>query len=198
MRYDVIRFNGSLLKANVFRQPAGPEVDAAWESLGTDYRSVVIPADQAAQSGLLPDQVKINEKYGGGFVANVEGLHQLHCLNLLRKGLYYNFEHYHALGQGPFSNSDHVLKYHITHCLDIIRQSLMCSIDIGVLGQVWFQPDGLPPEPYVDFNTRHKCRDFEAVRKWAKIHQLPPAENVNLSEFYMPPVEGDTIYTEIP
>jgi hypothetical protein len=29
---------------------------------------------------LLPDQVKINQKYGGGFPANVEGLHQLHCL----------------------------------------------------------------------------------------------------------------------
>lgn len=43
-------------------------------------RSIRVPPDLAAQSGLLPDQVKINEKYGGGFPANVEGLHQLHCL----------------------------------------------------------------------------------------------------------------------
>jgi hypothetical protein len=41
---------------------------------------VAIPPDQAAQSGILPDQVKVSQKYGGGFVANVEGLHQLHCL----------------------------------------------------------------------------------------------------------------------
>lgn len=40
----------------------------------------MIPADQAEKSGLLPDQVKISGKYGGGFPANVEGLHQLHCL----------------------------------------------------------------------------------------------------------------------
>jgi Mycotoxin biosynthesis protein UstYa len=39
-----------------------------------------VPPDQAEKSGLLPDQVKINEKYGGGFPANVEGLHHLHCL----------------------------------------------------------------------------------------------------------------------
>ncbi len=48
-------------------------------------RSVVIPVDEAAKSGLLPDQVKIADKYGGGFPANVEGLHQLHCL--VNKGL---------------------------------------------------------------------------------------------------------------
>ncbi|OCL09382.1 hypothetical protein AOQ84DRAFT_291351 [Glonium stellatum] len=197
--YEVIRFNGSLLKANVFRQPAGPEVDAAWGSLGVDYRSVAIPPDQAARSGILPDQVKISQKYGGGFIANVEGLHQLHCLNLLRKALYYNFDHYHALGKGPFGNSDYVLRYHVTHCLDIIRQQLMCTVDIGVLGQVWFQPPSSPfAEPYVDFNTRHKCRNFDAVRAWAEAHQIPPPEAVNMEEFYEEPKEGDTIYTAIP
>jgi hypothetical protein len=29
-----VQFNGSFLKANAFRLDAGPEVDAAWESLG--------------------------------------------------------------------------------------------------------------------------------------------------------------------
>ena len=97
--YNTIRFNGSLLKENIFRQDAGPEVDAAWQSLGIDCkslltpstitriladilldRSIVIPADEAQSSGLRLDQVKINKKYGGGYPANVEGLHQLHCL----------------------------------------------------------------------------------------------------------------------
>src|ERR1700709_2056465 len=43
-------------------------------------RSLTLPASEAAESGFKPDQVKINEKYGGGFPANVEGLHHLHCL----------------------------------------------------------------------------------------------------------------------
>ena len=42
--------------------------------------SIIVPVDQAAQVGLAPDQVKIRKEYGGGFPANVEGLHQLHCL----------------------------------------------------------------------------------------------------------------------
>lgn len=36
IQYTLEGFNGSLLKENVFRQDAGPEVDAAWESLGVN------------------------------------------------------------------------------------------------------------------------------------------------------------------
>lgn len=43
-------------------------------------RSVVVPLDEAEQTGLRPEQVQISQEYGGGFPANVEGLHHLHCL----------------------------------------------------------------------------------------------------------------------
>lgn len=43
-------------------------------------RSVVIPESEAERSGIRHDQVKISEEYGGGFPANVEGLHHMHCL----------------------------------------------------------------------------------------------------------------------
>ena len=36
IRYNIVAFNGSLLKENLFRQNAGPEVDTAWKSLGVD------------------------------------------------------------------------------------------------------------------------------------------------------------------
>lgn len=36
MKY--VTFNGSLMKENVFRQEAGPEVDAAWESIGVNCK----------------------------------------------------------------------------------------------------------------------------------------------------------------
>ena len=102
--YTRVRFNGSLMKENVFRQTGSPAVDEAWSSLGVDCklqfpirlrpvgklltltglwyvdRPAIVPDDLAAQSGLLPDQVKVSEKYGGGYPANVEGLHHLHCL----------------------------------------------------------------------------------------------------------------------
>lgn len=94
--YHIQQFNGSLMKENVYRQPGSPEVDAAWEALGVNCmvqnktllvfvanfdtdRPLSVPPEIAGQVGLAPDQVKVNSKYGGGFPANVESLHQLHC-----------------------------------------------------------------------------------------------------------------------
>ncbi|KFY05322.1 hypothetical protein V491_09159, partial [Pseudogymnoascus sp. VKM F-3775] len=36
LHYSFQHFNGSFMKLNAFRQPAGPEADAAWDFLGTD------------------------------------------------------------------------------------------------------------------------------------------------------------------
>lgn len=69
----------------------------------------------------------------------------------------------------------------------------MCTVDIGVLGQVWIYPDD--PIPYVDFNTKHKCRDFDAIRRWAEDRQVTPPGQEDWLE---PPKAGDQIYDEMP
>ena len=81
----------------------------------------------------------------------------------------------------------------VAHCLDILRQQLMCTTDVGVFGQVWLYPDH--PEPFVDFNTQHRCRNFEGIRQWAERNQLP--EEVP-SDFLEPPKVGDRIFSEVP
>ena len=103
------------MKENSFRKEAGPEVDAAWASLGVHCkiplkhtrfyilthlidRAIAIPASEAPASGLTQSHVQIAAKYGGGFPANVEGLHHLHCLNLVRQSLYFNYDYYHSKG----------------------------------------------------------------------------------------------------
>ena len=75
----------------------------------------------------------------------------------------------------------------------------MCTVDVGVLGQVWVQNENDEyPRAFVDFNTKHRCRDFAAVREWAEAHQLPPETEVNMSRFYEMPKPGDFIFPEIP
>jgi hypothetical protein len=89
-----------------------------------------VPEKEAQHSGLATDQVKIKEKYGGGYPAHVEGLHHLHCLvcpirhtcqptliqsqNLLRKSLAWNIDYYQKQGLGPFSNDANILKHHVS------------------------------------------------------------------------------------
>jgi hypothetical protein len=100
----------------------------------------------------------------------VEGLHHLHCLNLVRKALYFNYDYYKELGMHAFKNEEYILRRHVTHCLDTVRQVLMCNVDTGVLGQVWVYPD--EPTAFPDFNTRHICKNYEAVRVWAEKMQV--------------------------
>lgn len=69
----------------------------------------------------------------------------------------------------------------------------MCAIDIGMLGQVWINTSA--PEAFVDFNTKHKCRDFEAVRIWAEERQMP---EVVPNDWLEPPKYSDRVYEEIP
>ncbi len=61
------------------------------------------------------------------------------------------------------------------HCIDMIRQRLTCTADIGLVTAVWV--DGYS-EPYPDFSTRHQCRDFDKIRDWA----LDQALNVSMEE----------------
>jgi hypothetical protein len=81
----------------------------------------------------------------------------------------------------------------IAHCLDIVRQQLMCNPDTGLLGQVWWDPAA--PKAFVDFNTEHKCKNFDAIRQWAEERQMP--ETVAM-DFLSPPKDGDLIYEAIP
>lgn len=46
----------------------------------------------------------------------------------------------------------------------------MCNVDTGVLGQVWIDPK--EPTAFPDFRTKHTCKNYEDIRKWAKHLQV--------------------------
>ena len=68
----------------------------------------------------------------------------------------------------------------------------MCTPSIDVLGQVWYDVGGLNVFP--DFNTRHKCLNFESIREWAKEHQAP----AKVPEDYLAPPIPDAVFDGVP
>jgi hypothetical protein len=50
------------------------------------------------------------------------------------------------------------------HCVDSIRQSLMCSSDISTIYWSWNEERG---RTLANAQTTHVCRDFEKIREWA-------------------------------
>lgn len=54
---------------------------------------------------------------------------------------------------------------HMDHCIDSLRQSLMCSSDLAPIPYAWntkYQQN-MPIAA-----TTHTCRDFEAIKEWAR------------------------------
>jgi hypothetical protein len=82
--------------------------------------------------------------------------------------MHWNYEYYTAKGEGPFGDSPDMVKRHVNHCLDMLRQVIQCQPDTGVFGQYWVKE---LKHPFVDFHTSHKCKNFEQLSHWVMDHQ---------------------------
>ena len=126
---------------------------------------------------MLPDQsvrvqkedlVKINRTSlplnddEGGYLAVVDVFHELHCLNYVREYLHRDYYH--------IKETPETQILHVDHCIDTLRQTLMCHGDIALHTFDWI-PDYRRPWP--NFNVVHECRNFEAIYDWAEKHSVP-------------------------
>jgi hypothetical protein len=152
----------------------------------------IVPEHLASTYGLNSRMAKLSPKAGGGIPVLFEFEHHLHCLNLIRQTSKWNYDYYLALGKGAFKNSEDVVHAHFGHCVDILRQQLMCQPDTGVFGSYWVKSvDGV----FVDFNTEHKCKNFGELRDWVGRHQVDE-KKLGLLEVVKRP--GDLVLDDIP
>lgn len=58
---------------------------------------------------------------------------------------------------------------HLDHCIEMIRENLMCSSDITPIPWVW---DRTRKEALVQGKVIRTCRNFDAIRQWGIEHQV--------------------------
>ncbi|KAF1953089.1 hypothetical protein CC80DRAFT_570938, partial [Byssothecium circinans] len=122
------------------------ESDKLWEELHK-YGVTRIPMSEAAQ---LANRTTPIPGEPGQYVVILEVFQQLHCLN--------------DTTTSPDDIPELSMK-HTDHCIDSIRQSLMCSSEITPLPYAWWPKyERVLPTAGVT----HTCRDFEAIRDWEK------------------------------
>lgn len=151
-----------------------------------------MPEHLAEKFGLNPGLAKVTPELGGGFPVLFEFEHHLHCLNILRQSSYWAYEHYKEEGKGIFGHPEQGVRQHVNHCTDILRQQLMCQPDTSVFGQYWIKSTN---ELFVDFNTKHTCKNFWELKDWAVSHQVDPKKYRVLEVKQRP---GDIVLDEIP
>ncbi|GFF41230.1 hypothetical protein IFM51744_04735 [Aspergillus udagawae] len=76
---------------------------------------------------------------------------------------------------------------HLDHCIDALRQSIMCSSDISPIVYSWNEA---AQRVKGNSGTVHTCRDFEAIRQWAIEHQAP---EIDYSVHVPDPLKGEMV-----
>ncbi|KAF7185462.1 Oxidase ustYa [Pseudocercospora fuligena] len=164
---------------------AGDDVDQAWADLGVYYNVAILPESEAAAYSIDPDTHVLvtptsdEEVAYPGYPVNIQVFHQLHCLNMLRQGLFHNVEYYRGnedyMAWRPDQLINGIIEAHLNHCIDDLRQLIMCIGDMDVI------PYLIPPKPIQpgipDFGRTKQCRNFESMRRWAEANQWKAAMN---------------------
>lgn len=115
------------------------------------------------------------------FIDNI----QIHCLDLIRQYTYFDY-YSNPQHQGKsFRDSPETLRVHVgryqnfalefrntglyktDHCIDMIRQALLCYGDTNVVAFDWMEGERLP---IPNFSTRHKCRRIEPLMDYISSH----------------------------
>lgn len=164
----IIRFNGTLGTPSIYRGRPSPEINAAWDRIALDARPVRITAEQLLRRGEkpTPSMVRYPDEFGGGYMASVEVIHHLHCLDMVRRA---------SWGERDNSTSHEVhdseafWRIHLDHCIEMLRQIIMCRGDVTMFTYDWVK--GVE-DPFPNFNTPHQCRNFDKVLDWVDEHRV--------------------------
>ncbi|KAK4223862.1 hypothetical protein QBC38DRAFT_516132 [Podospora fimiseda] len=160
---------------SLYRKHDSPETEVAWRELTQlDSGLLLLPKEQAAQVGIDPKKHAYwnnPEKGLVGHPVRLEATHQLHCLNLLRRYSYFHYNYtseYDAepLKQVPF----HYRRIHVDHCVDYLRNRLMCLSDMGLIPYFWLGDEG---DVVGDMSRTFTCRNYESVRQFVKAKAEP-------------------------
>ena len=61
----------------------------------------------------------------------------------------------------------HENRLHSFHCLDLLRQTVMCKADVSLVTMRWGHTQQMP---LGNFSTSHTCRSWDAIDQWAGEH----------------------------
>ncbi|KAL9625353.1 MAG: hypothetical protein Q9160_000416 [Pyrenula sp. 1 TL-2023] len=154
-----------------FRGPPNPTLDARWIAL-EKLNYLRLDDEDLRRSGNNPHAIRWPEEMGGGYMGSLEVVYHIHCLNLIRRSLFLYYPHYQH--DPIFDDPVFSIEERLDGCIDILRQRLICAADSSPMAFYWIKGY---PRPYPNFNTWHKCRDYDALQAWAEQQSVgaPPS-----------------------
>ncbi|KAF7192802.1 hypothetical protein HII31_05850 [Pseudocercospora fuligena] len=72
---------------------------------------------------------------------------------------------------------------HIRHCIDILRQELMCTFSLDVHTFTWVEHYSTP---MADFMLQRQCRRWDDIVRWKESHQMSDEDNERVDRLQKP------------
>jgi Mycotoxin biosynthesis protein UstYa len=171
LSYSTQKVNGTLLNTHdsIYRRSPSPEVDAAWERLANIDATFISGADVLALGKDVSKVAKYPDDFGLGpdaYVAELDVMHLIHCLNALRRDVY--FSHYFG-SKYPDGQPSELHRVHSDHCIYVLLQNLMCNANVDVITLDWVEGQ---KHPFPDFSINHKCINFDSILQWQEEHAV--------------------------
>ncbi|KAK4183468.1 hypothetical protein QBC35DRAFT_393821, partial [Podospora australis] len=142
-----------------YQHDPSPQVDKLWKDL---YRDTTIVKLTPTEASLLPNKTHpfFRDRNPDGstksYIATLAVFHQIHCLRIL---------HLHPPPRKVPPKYWPLRQTHLNHCVNATREALMFQADTSVMA---WKSHGKKSPPVVHSDVLHQCRDFNAVKAWAK------------------------------
>lgn len=130
------------------------EADRAWVNMDIDYIVVALDKEDAREKGLpLSADFPWDPTHSAYMITT---MHSLHCLKSLHRS---NLEYRHGVKQSYPTE-------HLIHCLDNVRQDLICSAD----DTPRFIPVDAKDSAHTGIGQWRQCKDFSKLEQWGREH----------------------------
>ncbi|KAL9106115.1 MAG: hypothetical protein Q9227_008815 [Pyrenula ochraceoflavens] len=148
------------------------ELDRNWEDLVggryirlEDHEVEKLNKDDAEVADLTQVRASPGVADVSGFYGSVDMVHNLHCLNTIRKQ--FDPEYYETHLDASMKHSHRMkMRMHVDHCIDQIRQAILCHADLTPVTLRPVTMDDPSADLVGETERQHTCRDWRAVRKW--------------------------------
>ncbi|KAJ6035870.1 hypothetical protein N7540_000149 [Penicillium herquei] len=148
---------------NPLAGPPRPELESAWHKL-IQNDNILVPVGYLKEKSLTSVYTKDHTEG----IVSLSVYHSLHCLKKVKRMMYK--ESYYADRDKAAMEREWK---HADHCVEYIRESLMCQPDLSLVTFRWINDTAQHPSaPTAFYPTNfdiddHRCADWEHLDYWA-------------------------------
>ncbi|KAI0418435.1 hypothetical protein F5X98DRAFT_338057 [Xylaria grammica] len=147
-----------------------PQLDQAWSKL-LRSSNVRLSEDELRKM----NKTSIALRDGSGYIGYLESIHMLHCVKRIYQSRY--LDHYPEL-----QDTDAFTSEHWDHCLEVLREGIMCNADVTLNTYFWQTPFEIKGKR----DGPRKCTDWSLIEAWADERSLNATNRTQFLDSLVP------------